>query len=295
MHGHAHKLPITAIIVTKNEAGRIETCLRALHDFADILVVDSNSTDATKEIAASNGAQIINFTWNGHYPKKRQWILDNVPLDHDWVFFIDADEICTPAFTDELKKIEWKNNPVSGYFVHAKYIVNSKIMQHGLRNKKLCLLHKNRIAFLPAGDANIPEMGEIEGHYQPVPKPGIRAKIATIKSPVLHNAMEDKTAWLNRHNRYAHWECEMDRKKLWPSDPSPYRRMAKAVFKALPCRPHIAFVHSYIIRLGVLDGREGLELARSRYLYYRMISALKTSTGKAQNAASATPEIAPRK
>lgn len=259
-------LPITAIIVTKNEESRVARCLNSLKSFAEIIVVDSNSTDRTCDIVHTYDLEIIDFTWNGQYPKKRQWCLDTIPLQYDWVFFIDADEEVTPEFVAALRSINWNTAHQAGFFVKASYVMNGRILHHGLKNNKLCLLHKDRMAFPVVDDLDIPGMGEIEGHYQPIPKH--KSPIGQITPPILHYAFQ---GWEERHKRYARWETIMDERNAWPQD----SRWIKALFKALPFRSEAAFLHSYILKAGFLDGQEGFILAQSRWRYYRMIRALK--------------------
>ncbi len=84
------KLSITVIIVTKNEEENLPRCLKALRDFDQILIVDSQSTDQTETIAKQYGADFIPFIWNGQYPKKRQYCLDKLAdhIKHQWVFLL---------------------------------------------------------------------------------------------------------------------------------------------------------------------------------------------------------------
>jgi glycosyltransferase involved in cell wall biosynthesis len=113
------KIPVAAVIVTKNEGPRLERCLAALSDFAEIFIVDSGGGKATDEIAKKYEAQYVRFTWNGLYPKKRQWCLENLPLTCDWVFFIDADEVVTRALLAEIKTLDFK---AAEYFVQGAYV-----------------------------------------------------------------------------------------------------------------------------------------------------------------------------
>lgn len=269
-------LPISVLIVTRNEEARLPRCLRALDGaFGEVVVIDSESADATAEIARRHGARAVSFRWNGAYPKKRQWCLENVPLRHDWIFFLDADEELTPGFIEALSRIGWENTPAAGYFVTARYVVNDRVLRGGLRNNKLCLLHRGRMEFPRVEDASLPGMGEIEGHYQPVRKAGCEhAPIGQIAESILHHAFDDPQTWEERHARYAVWEAEMDARALWPADPVPARRVLKALFKALPFRAEAAFLHSYILKAGFIDGAAGFALAASRYRYYRAIRAL---------------------
>lgn len=97
------KLPITVVIPAKNEASNLPRCLKALDDsFEDVVVVDSGSTDQTQEIARSFQAGVLDFQWDGKFPKKRNWVLRNYGFKTPWVLFLDADECVTPTFIQEL-------------------------------------------------------------------------------------------------------------------------------------------------------------------------------------------------
>src|SRR5437588_9419273 len=95
--GVALKIPVTVVIPVRNEERNLARCLERLGAFAHVLVVDSGSSDATVEIARAHGAEVIDFTWNGRYPKKRNWVLTTQTLPTEWVLFLDADEIVTSA------------------------------------------------------------------------------------------------------------------------------------------------------------------------------------------------------
>lgn len=270
-------LPISVLIVTKNEEGRIRRCLSSLaQNFEQVVVIDSASTDSTQDLARAAGAEVVDFRWNGRYPKKRQWCLENLALRHDWVFFLDADEEATPEFLEAIGHIDWAEAPEAGFFVTGAYVLRGRVLRQGLQNNKLCLLHRARMEFPVVDDLDIPGMGEIEGHYQPVRTSGYeRAPIGRIKPPILHHALADGPAWEERHQRYALWETGMDKQAGWPQDPVPTRARLKALFKALPFRAEAAFLHSYILKAGFLDGPDGFTLAYSRWRYYRMIARLK--------------------
>jgi glycosyltransferase involved in cell wall biosynthesis len=264
----ADKIPVTVIVATRNEAARIEKCLRPLQDFAEIIVVDSGSRDRTKEIAAGF-AKVVDFAWDGRYPKKRQWCLESLQLLHDWVFFVDADEIVTPALVEEIRNLDFRK---AGYFVRGLYVVDGVPLKFGLTNNKLALMDGRKMEFPVVDDLGLPGMGEIEGHYQPVLKKEYsHEKIGQLKHGLLHDACDDEGAWLARHERYAVWEREMNRRKAWPGDVKRSRVLAKIIFRAMPFRPAVAFLHCYVVKLGFLDGRRGFRFARSRYRYYKMI------------------------
>ena len=73
-------IPVSVLVTTLNEEQNLDRCLGALQGFNEIIVIDSCSQDKTVEIAKQHGAHIQLFQWNHHYPKKRQWCLDNLKL-----------------------------------------------------------------------------------------------------------------------------------------------------------------------------------------------------------------------
>ncbi len=265
------KIPLTVIVTTKNEEKNLPRCLTALERFEEVIVVDSNSADASAAIARSFGATVVPFSWNGRYPKKRQWCLDTLPLKHDRVFFVDADEEVTPALCDEIAALDWQ---AAGYFVKGAYVIDGKVLRFGLKNNKLCLFDRRLIKFPIVDDLDIPGMGEIEGHYQPVVKTGVIPRLGSLKNPLLHHAMEQAARYDARHKDYALWQKSAEQRKILPSDPVHSRRLMKSLFACGRTRSVLAFLHSYVLKAGFLDGGRGMTLAKSRFRYYaRFFSA----------------------
>ena len=95
-------LPVSVIVPVRNEAENLPRCLQSLACCRQVYVVDSQSSDATVEIARSFGATVVQFYYQGGWPKKRQWALDNLTLDTPWVLLLDADEILTPELAQEI-------------------------------------------------------------------------------------------------------------------------------------------------------------------------------------------------
>ncbi len=265
-------IPVSVLVTTRNEETRIGPCLEALRSFRQVIVIDSSSTDRTADIARSTGADIVAYEWSGHYPKKRQWCLENLNLAHDWIFFVDADEIVTPGLAGDIRDLFASGVPPhQGYFVTADYVIDHKILSYGLKNRKLVLFDRRHFMFPVVDDLDISGMGEMEGHYQPVPR--VTSSIGVLNEPMLHYAYDSGESWESRHHRYALWEAEMNARKAWPVDPVAWRQYLKVLFRAMPFRPQIAFLHSYILKGGWLDGVAGFKLARDRYRYYRLVSA----------------------
>src|SRR5579863_7047819 len=98
-------VPVSVIIAARNESKNLPRCLESLRSFGEVYVVDSQSEDATVEIARSYNAKVIQFFYKGGWPKKRQWALDNLPLAYDWVLLLDADEVLTAALVKEIRHV----------------------------------------------------------------------------------------------------------------------------------------------------------------------------------------------
>ena len=90
------------IVPVKNEAENLERCLPALAWADEVFVVDSQSTDHTADVAARFGAEVVQFHFNGTYPKKKNWALDNLPFRNEWVLIVDADEVVVPELAAEI-------------------------------------------------------------------------------------------------------------------------------------------------------------------------------------------------
>jgi len=261
-------IPVSVLIMTRNEESRLARCLAPLRAFDEIVVVDSGSTDGTAALAAAAGARVVNFRWNGRYPKKRQWCLDNLSLRNDRVLFVDADEVLTEKLVGEIRNLSFA---APGYFIRGLYVVDGKIMKRGLANNKIALFHRGMMEFPAVDDLDLPGMGEIEGHYQPVLKDGYKGrKIGRLNEPLLHYAYEGG-GWQERHERYAAWERGMNARNAWPADPVPARQALKRLFRSLPGRGMAAFLHSYALKGGFFEGKQGFRLARDRYRYYSMV------------------------
>jgi len=269
-------IKVSVVITTLNEEQNLARCLGALKDFDDIIIFDSGSTDKTVEIAREYGARVESFEWNGRYPKKRQYFLDHVQTKYDYIFFVDADEQVTPELIHEIKALDLS---CAGYFVKGAYHWRGKDLKHGLKNNKLALFDRRQIEFPVVDDLGAFCMGEMEGHYQPVLKPTYKdERIGVLHHPLVHFAHDDQAGWERRHQRYAMWEAGMIANGTYPREDNVWRERLKYIFRHMPARGLIAFVHSYLVKRGFMDGVAGFEFARSRQRYYNMVAnALRAS------------------
>src|SRR6202158_2868915 len=97
-------LPVSVIVPVRNEARNLPRCLESLSGAGEVYVIDSQSTDQTLAIAKSHGAKVVQFHYAGGWPKKRQWAMDTLPLQYDWILLLDADEVLTPALARAIRK-----------------------------------------------------------------------------------------------------------------------------------------------------------------------------------------------
>ena len=96
---------IDVLIITRDEEVNLPHCLRALAGWTRrVFVVDSGSTDRTCAIARDLGAEVVEHAWEG-YAAQKNWAIDTLPLEADWILIVDADEVITPRLRDELVAI----------------------------------------------------------------------------------------------------------------------------------------------------------------------------------------------
>ncbi|RNE62602.1 glycosyltransferase family 2 protein [Cryobacterium tepidiphilum] len=281
-----NELPISVLVQTKNEATGIRHCLESLGAFNEVIVVDSNSDDGTQLIARQLGATVVNFTWNGRYPKKKQWQLDNVRTANEWVLFLDADESPTAELVSELalQFCDGRSPAVVAFDIPLTYHFSGKRLRHGHRVFKRCLVRRDRNHFPEMDDLEIPGMGELEGHYQPTS----RGPIGRTTARISHDDKDPIRTWFERHNRYSDWEAHVRAVPERRQSISAAKSRQGKLFDKVPFKPLIFFLYSYILRRGFLDGRAGLDYALALAMYYWQI-ALKLQELRSGEAAHGTP------
>ena len=112
-------LDLTIVIPIKNEAVHLPHCLEAIGNgwAKEVVVIDSDSKDESVSIANKYGVKVIPFSWNGQYPKKRNWFLLQHTPTTKWVLFLDADEVITPDFKKEVEDKLISDLPCNGYWL----------------------------------------------------------------------------------------------------------------------------------------------------------------------------------
>ncbi len=260
---------ISVIVLTKNEEEGLANTLRELSDFEDLIVVDSNSTDRTVEIARSLGARVVNFTWDGAYPKKKQWSLDHAGAKNDWVLLLDADEYPTQALKDELRALEGQlaAAPEGAFDIHLLYRFGGRLLTHGHVVTKRSLLNTKRARFPEVADLDAPGIREVEGHYQP----STSAPIGKLRARIVHDDRDPVSSWFARHNRYSDWEAHLEMNRELKKDIASKRTVKGRIFDSVPMKPFLFFMYAFVARAGFLDGRAGFDYAVALSTYYWQI------------------------
>ena len=229
---------ISSIIIAKNEEVNIKRCIESQLDCIDeiVLLIDSKTTDRTKEIAESYKKVISEVTnWQG-YAKTKQYAVSKT--SNDWVFWIDADEEITKELCEEitqLKKTEELH--FSAFEVARRAFFLGKWIKHSgwYPGRVTRLFNKTKAAF---NDNQVHENLLVEG------------KIGRLKNDLNHYTDPDIFHYYQKFNRYTTLAAEELSVKG-----------RKAGYKDLVIRPIFLFFKMYILRAGFLDGIEGFILA----------------------------------
>lgn len=264
------QLPITAIVSTKNEERAIRTCLEALKPFSQVIVVDSSSSDRTPEIVTSLGHELVQFVWNGSYPKKKQWCLDNLQFRNEWVMFIDADERPTVELLTEIQQVFDSDtiDSISAFDIPLRYIFAGRTLRHGHTVVKRALVRVGAVTFPVIHDLDAPGMGELEGHYQPT----TQGRVGRMQKKILHDDPDPVSTWIRRHNGYSDWEAFLRTNPQTAKSVRALRSRQGRLFDRLPGKPVAFFLYSYLARFGFLDGRAGFDYAIALSFYYWLIN-----------------------
>jgi glycosyltransferase involved in cell wall biosynthesis len=261
--------PVTVVIPVKNEEKNLPACLERLKRFPEILVVDSNSTDRTREIAAEHGAEVLQFEWNGKFPKKRNWTLDTYDFGSEWVLFLDADEFISDAFVDELcRKLE--NTSHVGFWLNFENYFFDGRLRHGDVFSKLALFKIATGRYEKIEEDSWSHL-DMEVHEHPI----LTGTVGEIATKIRHDDYRGLHHYIAKHNEYSSWEAnrylalrdggEAKMNALTPRQRTKYKHITKFWF------PLAFFLATYIFRRGFLDGRAGFHFAVMKAIYFHQI------------------------
>jgi glycosyltransferase involved in cell wall biosynthesis len=263
-------IPVTVVIPVKNEERNLPTCLAKLGLFAEILVVDSGSTDTTRKVAEASRAKVINFVWQGGFPKKRNWVLVNYKFSTPWVLFIDADEHLTEEFLQELSE-QIADNRCVGFWLNYRNHFLGRVLKHGVPQRKLALFKVGAGLYERIDDHWWSEF-DMEVHEHPV----LDGSIGEISSPIDHLDFRGLDHFISRHNSYSTWEAKRflqlqtnpeEMRRLTRRQVAKYRYLSRWWFSPA------YFLLTYIFYFGFLDGRAGFTYAVFKAYYFFQVRA----------------------
>jgi glycosyltransferase involved in cell wall biosynthesis len=248
---------ISCVILTLNEEDLLAGCLESLQWCDDVHVLDSGSTDSTRDIATSRGAQV---TVRSQHPRfiisdQRNWALANITFAHDWVLFIDADERCTPDFVRAVKE-ELAAARYDAYYLAPKFIYQGT----WLRKTKGYPNWEPRLAKA----RTTPYVGGVWESFSG------DAPAGYIAVPYLHfpNA-HGLSSWIEKHVRYALWDAD---RAAGLVESSERRTAARSFLDRLGrLRPWAVILATYFVRGSYLDGRAARSYRRRILIYELMI------------------------
>jgi glycosyltransferase involved in cell wall biosynthesis len=263
------KVPVSVMIPALNESKNLPRCLDHLTWADEVVIVDSGSKDNTQEIADRYSARVVQFTWDGQWPKKKNWSLANIDFKHEWVLIVDADEWITPELADEISEAV-KTTTNVGYYINRKFIFMGGWIRHCgyYPSWNLRLIRRGCGEYERLTDIGDTGSGDNEVHEHI----SANGPVGHLNSDMLHFAFPSINTFIEKHNRYSNWEAAVQYKNRLGEKAdiggtlSGTRRL-KNLTRWLPFRPTLRFIYSYVFRGGFLDGRAGYVFCRLLAIY----------------------------
>jgi glycosyltransferase involved in cell wall biosynthesis len=248
-------MTISVAIVAMDEEANIGRTLASVAWADEIVLVDSSSKDRTCEIAREHGARVIVEPWRG-YVAQKQYAIEL--CTKDWVLLLDADEEISPALAEEIRTTIADPNAVSGYRIPRKNLFLGRWMKHGgfYPDPKLRLFRRGQ-GFVTGHDPH--DRCELKPRLPEEAPQTIRQ----FKNALVHYTYPNLTLYLGHMNRYSSLGAQL-------AVAEGHRSFS---FSDIVLRPIFTFIYNYFIRLGFLDGREGLLL----HLYHASYVSWKYS------------------
>jgi len=231
---------LTAVVLAKNEADSLSTCLKSLSFCDHIVVVDDQSTDATATVAKSFGASILKHPLDSDFSESRNWAQHQVKSP--WLLYIDADEQVSPQLAASIRHALTLPGSTKGFYIHRQDLLWGHQLQHG----DLASVWLLRLARRGAGQWQgvVHEIWHISG------------ATSRLSGPLLHRPHQTIAAFLSHLNTYSTLRAQ----ELYQSQPS-------ASFLAILVYPPAKFLYLWIIKLGFLDGTPGFIHAMAMAFY----------------------------
>ena len=246
-------LTLSVVIITFNEEANLARTLASVAWADEIVVVDSGSTDRTREVAESYRAKFYVEQWKGFAAQKNSAL---AKATGDWILSLDSDEEVEPALAQEIQAVLGANPSVAGFWAPRKNFFLGRWIKHGgfYPDPKLRLFRRGAGQF---EDRLVHEDLHIEG------------TTASLQHHLLHHAYPTIEDYVEHMNRYSTLGAQMAVEK----------RPRGFSFVDIVVRPRLTFFYNYVLRLGFRDGREGLllHLYHADYVSWKYAKAWERS------------------
>jgi glycosyltransferase involved in cell wall biosynthesis len=242
-------MTLSVAIVAMDEEANITRTLASVAWADEIVLVDSGSRDRTCDIARERGARVIVEPWRGYVAQKR-YAVELCTMD--WVLLLDADEELSPGLAEEISAVLADPAALNGYWLPRKNLFLGRWIRHGgfYPDPKLRLFRRGQ-GFVTGHDP----------HDRCELKPEVPQRTGQFTNPMVHYTYPTLAYYIGHMNRYSTLGAEL-------AVANGHRGFSVA---DMVVRPLATFVYNYVIRLGFLDGREGLLL----HLYHAVYVSWK--------------------
>lgn len=268
------RVPVSVVVPIKNEAANLPRCLGSVRWASEILVVDSQSTDGSIQIAEKDGAKVVQFHFNGTWPKKKNWALENLPFRNEWVFILDADEVLPPEAAEEFARAIANAGKIAGYWINRRFMFLGRWLRHAYYPNWNLRLFRHQLGRFEQITAAPTDSGDNEVHEHVI----VRGPTARLRCEIEHYAFPSIEVFLEKHNRYSNWEArvavEGELRAGVAHEQVELKRALKKFARRLPFRPLLRFLYIYVWQKGFLDGREGYYFAWL-HAFYEFLSIAK--------------------
>ena len=269
---------LTVIILTRDEELHIRRAIDSVSKLSQkILVVDSGSTDRTVEFARNAGATVYFNKWKNH-ASQFNWAIEQLPKDTKWVLRLDADEVVSAELAKQiLKALPKISEEVGGLIVRRRMTFLGKAIRHG------GLFPVEVVRLFRYGMARC-ENRWMDEHIK------VDGKVEKLDGELLDDNLRNLSWWTEKHNRYSSREvvdilnqefrfAEMDTvASLTAGQQAGLKRWLKErIYARMPIggRAFVYFCYRFFIRLGFLDGREGIAFHVLQGFWYRYLIDVK--------------------